>query len=142
MATESRCGRSARSSRRRPASSSRTRRRTSRQKIHQSSRTLLAGTGDEARVESHLLALLGLAGEAQLGGDRRNEAFAAWRRFLEGLAEQRPLVLVVEDIHWADESLLDFLDELVDWVTDVPLLVVATARPELLERRPAGAAAS
>jgi tetratricopeptide (TPR) repeat protein len=43
---------------------------------------------------------------------------------------------VVEDIHWADESLLDFLDELVDWVTDVPLLVVATARPELLERRP------
>ena len=73
---------------------------------------------------------------AQLGGDRRNEAFAAWRRFLEGLAEQRPLVVVVEDIHWADESLLDFLDELVDWVTDVPLLVVATARPELLERRP------
>ena len=43
---------------------------------------------------------------------------------------------MVEDIHWADESLLDFLDELVDWVTDVPLLVVATARPELIERRP------
>ena len=71
-----------------------------------------------------------------MGGDRRNEAFAAWRRFLEALAEQRALVLVVEDIHWADESLLDFIDELVDWVTDVPLLVVATARPELLERRP------
>jgi tetratricopeptide (TPR) repeat protein len=96
----------------------------------------LAGTGDEARVESHLLALVGLGSEAQLGGDRRNEAFAAWRRFLEGLAEHRPLVIVGEDIHWADESLLDFLDELVDWVTDVPLLVVATARPELLERRP------
>ncbi|MGH3078817.1 MAG: AAA family ATPase [Gaiellaceae bacterium] len=96
----------------------------------------LAGTGEEARVEAHLLALLGLAEEAQLGGDRRKEAFAAWRRFLEGLAEKRTLVLVVEDIHWADESLLDFLDELVDWVTDVPLLVVATARPELLERRP------
>ncbi|MEP7225666.1 MAG: AAA family ATPase, partial [Actinomycetota bacterium] len=105
-------------------------------KIHRVVVDTLAGTGDEARVETHLLGLLGLAGEAQLGGDRRNEAFAAWRRFLEGLAEQRPLVLVVEDIHWADESLLDFLDELVDWVTDVPLLVVATARPELLERRP------
>ena len=51
------------------------------------------------------------------------------------MADQRPLVLVVEDLHWADESLLDFIDELVDWVTDVPLLVVATARPELLERR-------
>jgi class 3 adenylate cyclase/tetratricopeptide (TPR) repeat protein len=105
-------------------------------KIRRTVEDTLAGTGDEARVEAHLLALLGLGGEAQLGGDRRNEAFAAWRRFLEGLAEQRPLVLVVEDIHWADESLLDFLDELVDWVTDVPLLVVATARPELLERRP------
>jgi class 3 adenylate cyclase/tetratricopeptide (TPR) repeat protein len=105
-------------------------------KLHQTVEDTLAGTGDESRVETHLRALLGLAGEAQLGGDRRNEAFAAWRRFLEGLAEQRPVVIVVEDIHWADESLLDFLDELVDWLTDVPLLVVATARPELLERRP------
>ena len=105
-------------------------------KIRQVVEDTLAGTGEEARVEAHLLALLGLAEEAQLGGDRRKEAFAAWRRFLEGLAEQRTLVVVVEDIHWADESLLDFLDELVDWVTDVPLLVVATARPELLERRP------
>ncbi len=105
-------------------------------KVHRTVEDTLAGTGDEVRVETHLLALLGIAGEAQLGGDRRNEAFAAWRRFLEGLADQRPLVVVVEDIHWADESLLDFLDELVDWLTDVPLLVVATARPELLERRP------
>jgi predicted ATPase/class 3 adenylate cyclase len=91
---------------------------------------------DTAWVESHLLALVGLSTEAELGSNRRNEAFSAWRRFLEALAEQRPLVLVFEDLHWADESLLDFVDELVDWVTDVPLLVVATARPELLERRP------
>jgi class 3 adenylate cyclase/tetratricopeptide (TPR) repeat protein len=105
-------------------------------KIHEAVEDTLAGTGDERRVEAHLLALFGLVEEAQLGGDRRNEAFAAWRRFLEGLAEQRPVVLVVEDIHWADERLLDFLDELVDWVIDLPLLVVATARPELLERRP------
>jgi tetratricopeptide (TPR) repeat protein len=91
---------------------------------------------DAAWVESHLLALAGLAEETELGGNHRNEAFSAWRRFLEGLAEQRPLVLVFEDLHWADESLLDFVDELVDWITDVPLLVVATARPEVLERRP------
>jgi len=96
----------------------------------------LSGTGDEAWVESHLLALVGLASETELGGDRRNEAFSAWRRFLEALAEQRPLVLVFEDLHWADESLLDFVDELVDWMSDAPLLVVGTARPELLERRP------
>ena len=73
---------------------------------------------------------------ATLGGDRRGEAFAAWRRFFEALAEQRPLVLVFEDLHWADDGLLDFVDHLVDWATGVPILVVGTARPELLERRP------
>jgi class 3 adenylate cyclase/tetratricopeptide (TPR) repeat protein len=79
---------------------------------------------------------VGLETETGLGGDRRGEAFAAWRRFLEALAEQRPLVLVLEDLHWADEGLLDFVDELVAWLTGVPLLVVCSARPELLERRP------
>jgi class 3 adenylate cyclase/tetratricopeptide (TPR) repeat protein len=69
-------------------------------------------------------------------GDSRTESFAAWRRFFEGLAELDPLVLVVDDLHWADEGLLDFLDHLIDWATDVPILVVATARPELLTRRP------
>ena len=64
------------------------------------------------------------------------EAFAAWRRLFESLADARPLVLVFEDLHWADEGLLDFIDHLVDWATGVPLLVVCSARPELLERRP------
>ena len=45
------------------------------------------------------------------------------------------LVLVFEDLHWADEDLLDFVDDLVEWSTDVPLLVLVTARPDLLERR-------
>lgn len=45
-------------------------------------------------------------------------------------------MLVFEDLHWADDHLLDFVDHLVDWGTGVPLLVVCTARPELLERRP------
>jgi class 3 adenylate cyclase/tetratricopeptide (TPR) repeat protein len=105
-------------------------------KLARSVDEVLAGTGDEAWVRSHLLALAGLGEETELGGDRRSEAFAAWRRYLEALADHRPLVLVFEDLHWADESLLDFVDELVDWVSDVPLLVVGTARPELLERRP------
>jgi len=97
---------------------------------------VLAETGDASWVESELRSLVGLSAESELGGDRRGAAFSAWRRFLEAMAEERPLVLVFEDIHWADESMLDFVDELVDWVTEVPLLVVATARPELLERRP------
>ncbi|HSI97285.1 MAG TPA: AAA family ATPase, partial [Gaiellaceae bacterium] len=91
---------------------------------------------DARWIESHLRPLVGLESDTGLGGDRRGEAFAAWRRFLEALAEQRPLVLVLEDLHWADEGLLDFVDELVDWVSGVPLLVVCSARPELLERRP------
>jgi class 3 adenylate cyclase/tetratricopeptide (TPR) repeat protein len=96
----------------------------------------LAGSTDLSWVKSNVLALVGLGSESELGGDRRNEAFSAWRRFFEAMAEQRPLVLVFEDLHWADDALLDFVDELVEWVTDVPLLVVGTARPELLERRP------
>jgi class 3 adenylate cyclase/tetratricopeptide (TPR) repeat protein len=105
-------------------------------KVRNSVAEVLQGESDAAWVESHVLALIGLSEESDLGGDRRNEAFAAWRRFFEAMADRRPFVLVVEDLHWADESLLDFLDELVDWVADVPLLVVGTARPELLERRP------
>jgi class 3 adenylate cyclase len=97
---------------------------------------VLAETADASWVASELRSLVGLAGESELGGDRRGAAFSAWRRFLEAMAEHRPLVVVFEDLHWADESLLDFVDELVDWVTDAPMLVVATARPELLERRP------
>ncbi len=86
-------------------------------------------------IESHLRALVGLPGAVEGGGDRRDEAFTAWRQFFEGLADRSPLVLVFEDIHWADENLLDFLDHLIDWSSGVPLLVVCTARPELLARR-------
>jgi class 3 adenylate cyclase/tetratricopeptide (TPR) repeat protein len=86
-------------------------------------------------IESHLRPLVGLPG-ATAAGDAREEAFTAWRRYFEGLADERPLVLVFEDLHWADHNLLDFVDNLVDWTSGVPLLVVATARPELLARRP------
>ena len=106
------------------------------QKLREAVADVLADTGDANWVESQLRSLVGLSAESELGDDRQQSAFAAWRRLLEAMAEQRPLVVVFEDLHWADESLLDFVDELVDWVTDVPLLAVATARPELLERRP------
>jgi class 3 adenylate cyclase/tetratricopeptide (TPR) repeat protein len=84
-------------------------------------------------VLEHLRPLVGLGADPATG--RREEAFAAWRRFFESMAEQRPLVLVFEDAHWADDDLLDFVDHLVDWTMGVPLLVLCTARPELLERR-------
>ena len=84
-------------------------------------------------VAGHLEPLLGLSDDAALD---RQEAFAAWRRYLEGLAEQQPLVLVFEDLHWADDGLLDFVDHLAEWASGVPLFVLASARPELLDRRP------
>lgn len=87
-------------------------------------------------VQSHLRPLVGLVAESAGGGDARSEAFAAWRQFFERLAEERPLVLVFEDLHWADDHLLEFIDELVEWTAGVPLLVVCTGRPELLSRRP------
>jgi class 3 adenylate cyclase/tetratricopeptide (TPR) repeat protein len=91
---------------------------------------------EEARwVEGHLRPLAGLAAGAETGGDHASEALAAWRRFFEALAEQRPLILVFEDLHWADDGLLDFVDQMAEWTTDVPLLILCTARPELLDRR-------
>ncbi len=95
----------------------------------------VADEGERGWVGRHLRPLVGL-GRVEESGDVRGEAFAAWRRFLEAMAERGPVVLVFEDLHWADDGLLDFVDGLVDWVDRVPLLVVCTARPELLERRP------
>jgi class 3 adenylate cyclase/tetratricopeptide (TPR) repeat protein len=93
----------------------------------------LAEPEEAGWVVRHLRPLVGL-GSAQGAG--REETFTAWRRFFEALAEQRPLLLVFEDVHWADDGLLDFVDHLVDWTAGVPLLVICTARPELLDRRP------
>jgi tetratricopeptide (TPR) repeat protein len=105
-------------------------------KLHAAIEGAINEEGDARWVESHLRPLIGVETESGLGGDRRGEAFAAWRRFLEALADQRTLVLVFEDLHWADDGLLDFVDHLADWATTVPLLIVGTARPELLDRRP------
>ncbi len=65
----------------------------------------------------------------------RETLFEAWRRFLERMAARYPLVLVLEDIHWADDGLLDFIEHAADWAQG-PVLLLALARPELLERRP------
>ena len=104
-------------------------------KLRRALAELVGDDEEEAQwLDSHLRPLVGIGGVDP--GARSGEPFTAWRRFLEALAELRPLALVFEDLHWADDALLDFLDELVDRLTDVPLFVLATARPELLERRP------
>ena len=93
----------------------------------------VAGDVSEARwLERYLRPLVGLTEEAIAGAQ---EGYAAWRRFLEAVASEGPLVLVFEDLHWADDAMLDFVDSLVERASGVPLLVLATARPELLQRR-------
>jgi tetratricopeptide (TPR) repeat protein len=106
--------------------------------LSEATAAVIEDSAERAWVERHLRPLVGLVDDR--GVDRAEtagEAAAAWRRFFEALAEHRPTVLVFEDLHWADDGLLDFVDELADRVAGVPLLVVASARPELLERRPA-----
>jgi class 3 adenylate cyclase/tetratricopeptide (TPR) repeat protein len=109
---------------------------TAADKLHAAVRDLVPGTAEASRIEGHLRPLVGLGDVAQASGDQRGAAFAAWRHFLEALARRRPLVVVFEDVHWADDGLLDFIEHLTGWARDVPMLIVATARPDLMERRP------
>ena len=73
-----------------------------------------------------------------LTGDRfqQDGLFWAIRRLFEHLARERPVVAVVEDIHWAEPTMLDLIEHVVEWSRDVPLLVLCPARPQLLEVRP------
>ena len=89
---------------------------------------------DERRfVEPRLARLLGL-GDWE-GGDRQ-ELFAAWRLFFERLADSQTVLLLFEDLQWADASLLDFIEYLLEWSRSHPIFVITLARPELLEKRP------
>lgn len=102
-------------------------------------RSLEAVTSDieaRKRLEAHLRPLVGLGGPGAFAEDRRTQAFAAWVEFVAALARVRPLILVLEDLHWADEGLLDFVEQLPGKVGEAPLALVCAARPELLERRP------
>jgi len=80
----------------------------------------------------HVEALIGSGRDHRFG---REDLFDAWRRILERMATRAPLVLVLEDLHWADDGLLDFVEHLADWGQG-PILILALARPDLLERRP------
>ncbi|MFI6345338.1 BTAD domain-containing putative transcriptional regulator [Streptomyces sp. NPDC050560] len=96
----------------------------------------IAGTGNTATwLLSHLVPLLTQRGRVRPDTSPR-AWFAAARHFLEETAAQRPLLLVVDDLQWADELTLDFVEYLATSTRPVPLYLVAVARPELLERRP------
>jgi class 3 adenylate cyclase/tetratricopeptide (TPR) repeat protein len=75
--------------------------------------------------------------ETALSADAPEEIFWSVRKALEQRARERPLALVVEDIHWAEPTLLDLAEHLGDWTRDAPVLLLCLARPELLDERPA-----
>ena len=96
-------------------------------------RELLAGEPQWELIASRLASLTGEGDAPGSGG----ETFWAIRRLLEALARERPLVLVLEDLHWGEPTLLDLVEYLAERVSDAPVLLLALARPELLEDRPA-----
>jgi class 3 adenylate cyclase/predicted ATPase len=88
-------------------------------------------------VEPRLAHLLGL--EQRTASDRA-DLFSGWRLFFERMSDDVPVVLVFEDLQWADSGLLEFIDYLLEWSAERPLFVLALGRGELLDSRPAWAA--
>jgi class 3 adenylate cyclase len=99
-------------------------------------RAWLGGSGVEAadRAAELLAATVG-AGEAEVID--QSALLAAWRTFFEIAAHRSPLVLVFEDLHWSSDSLLDLFEFVMQPRGELPLLMIALTRPELLDRRPA-----
>jgi class 3 adenylate cyclase len=94
----------------------------------------LVGPADAEQHARHLSMLVGLGANGDVG-DRETLFFSA-RVLVETMAAREPTMLLFEDIHWADASLLDLLETLAARVRDVPLLLLALARPEVLSERP------
>ncbi len=109
---------------------------TTRAKVAEAVATHVPDESERAWITSALLALLGVE-DAYVDGRQSSpeELFAGWRTFFERLALTAPVVMVFEDLHWADPGTLDFIDHLLDWAKSIPLTIVTLARPELLERR-------
>jgi len=84
-------------------------------------------------VEPKLAHLIGLEQHASA---ERQELFGAWRLLFERLAQTYPTVMVFEDVQWADQSMLDFIEYLLEWSRNYPLYVLTLGRPELADRRP------
>jgi tetratricopeptide (TPR) repeat protein len=94
---------------------------------------LLDGAPDGRQALNRVASALGLADTPPIS---REETFHAVRRLFETLARRRPLVVVFDDIHWAEPTFLDLIDHVVDWSRDAPLFLLCMARPELLDTRP------
>jgi class 3 adenylate cyclase/tetratricopeptide (TPR) repeat protein len=106
---------------------------TTREKLRATLADFVASPEERRAIEP---ALAGLLGIAEADWDAREQLFSAWRTFFERIADRGTTIMVFEDLQWADPGLLDFIDHLLDWTRDKPILIVTLARPEFLERRP------
>ena len=104
-----------------------------REKLRRTVQQFISDDEERRWVEPRLAQLLGL--DRELSSEPR-DLFAAWRMFFEKLAADQLTVLVFEDLQWADSGLLDFIEYLLEWSRNSPILVLTLARPEVAERRP------
>ena len=94
---------------------------------------ILAGQDKAKLIAERVAELLGF-GEGEPG--TREETFWAVRRLFEVVARERPLVIVVEDLHWGESTFLDLIEHLIDVSHGYPIMIIGTARPEFMETRP------
>lgn len=99
-----------------------------RTKLRESVETYVSDPEERAWIEPRLAHLLGLEEREDW---EREELFSGWRLFIERLAGDRPVVMVFEDMQWADAGLLDFIDSMLERSRGLPLFVVTLARPDL-----------
>ncbi len=104
-------------------------------RIREAAQAWLERTDDPAPARTAEL-LAATFGAAEKDPIDRGELFAAWRAIIERAAAEKPLVLVVEDLHWSADSLLDLIEVVLQPRQDAALLLIVLARPELLDRRP------
>ena len=95
-------------------------------------REVLAGEDETDVIADRLLGAVGLAGKESAN----EETLWAARKLFEALARERPVVVVLEDAHWAEPAFLDLVEHLAEWSSDAPILLLCLARPELAETRP------
>ncbi len=102
-------------------------------KLHAAVEEHVADPDERRWVEPRLAHLIGLE---ETPARDREDLFAAWRLFFERMAEVEPVVMSFEDMQWADASMLDFIEYLLDWSRNYPIFVLTLSRPELVDRRP------
>jgi class 3 adenylate cyclase len=93
---------------------------------------LLAEADESEAIAERVAAAIGLSDSVV----PTEEIFWGVRKMLETIAARKPLIVVIDDLHWAEPTMLDLVEHLADWSHEAPILLLAIARPEMLDARP------